>query len=89
MRSWVRWSAWLCLSLMLWTVVAESTHNHPSPTDAASCAICLAAHTAHPVPNSADTTPVFATVGVLYEEAVVASVQQEFSDLGNRGPPIL
>ena len=29
MRVWVRWSAWLCLSLMLWTAAAESTHNHP------------------------------------------------------------
>ena len=24
MRSVLRWSAWLCLSLMLWTVAAES-----------------------------------------------------------------
>jgi hypothetical protein len=30
---WKRWSTWLCLSLMLWTVAAESTHNHPTRTE--------------------------------------------------------
>jgi hypothetical protein len=89
MRTWVKWSAWICLSLMLWTAAEESTHNHPSFSDAASCALCLAAHTANPAPYSADTTPAFATVGVLDEEVVVANARFEFSDLEIRGPPIL
>jgi hypothetical protein len=89
MRFWVKWSAWLCLSLMLWTATAESTHNHPSFSDAASCAVCMAAHTASPAPHSADATPAFAAVGMLHEEAVEANIRFEFSDLEIRGPPVL
>lgn len=89
MRLWVRWSARLCLSFMLWAVAAESSHCHPSQTNSGSCLICVVAHSASPAPNSADTTPVFATVDLLQEEAVVANVRLEFSDSGNRGPPTL
>jgi len=89
MRYWVKWLAWLCLSLMVWTVAAESVHHHPNQTDSSSCLICVVAHSANPAPNSADTTPAFAAVGLLQEEAVVASVWLEFSDLGNRGPPTM
>jgi hypothetical protein len=89
MRSWVRWSACLCLSLLLWTAAAESTHNHPSQSENAACAICLAAHTASPAPISADTTPVFAAIGLTQEKEVVAKARLDFSDLGIRGPPVL
>ena len=89
MRSWVRWPALLCLSLLLWTVTAESTHNHPGHAENASCAICLAAHTASPAPTSSDATPVFDTIGLLQEEAVVAKARLEFSDLAIRGTPAL
>ena len=89
MRVWVRWSVWLCLSLLLWTVAEESTHNHPNRSDAASCAVCLAAHTASPAPRSADSTPAFAAVDTLQEEPVVANARLEFSDLDIRGPPAL
>jgi len=87
MRVWVRWSAWLCLSLMLWTVAAESTHNHPNRTDSASCLICVAAHSASPAALSHDATPVFAEVGLLQEELVLANTRLDFSDAGIRGPP--
>ena len=55
MRFWVRWSTWLCLSLMLWTVAAESTHNHPKQTESASCSICVVAHSASPTVSSGHT----------------------------------
>jgi len=89
MRLWVRWSAWLCLSLMLWTAAAESTHNHPSQTEAASCSICVAAHSTSPTVSSSHVSPVFATVGVLREEDVVAKARFDFSEQGIRGPPAL
>jgi len=89
MRSWMRWPALVCLSLLLWTVAAESTHVHASQTDSTSCTICLAAHTASPAPASTDTAPVFSAIGVAQEETVVAQARLDFSDLGNRGPPIL
>jgi hypothetical protein len=87
MRVWVRWSARLCLSLMLWTVAAESTHNHPNRTESTSCSICVAAHSASPAALSGHTRPVFATVGLLQEELVLANTRLDFSDAGIRGPP--
>jgi hypothetical protein len=89
MRLWVRWSTWLCLSLMLWTVAAESTHNHPTQTESASCSICVAAHSATPTVSASQTAPVFAAIGLLREEDVVAKVRFDFSELGSRGPPVL
>jgi hypothetical protein len=89
MRLWVKWSAWLCLSLMMWTVAAECTHQHPNQTESASCLICAVAHSASPAPHSTNATPTFATVGLFHEEAVVAKARLEFSDLGNRDPPTL
>jgi hypothetical protein len=72
---------------MLWTVAAESTHNHPNQTDSASCLICAAAHSASPAALSGHTTPVFAEVGLLQEELVLANTRLDFSDAGIRGPP--
>lgn len=87
MGLWVKWSAWICLSLMLWTVAAESTHHHPNRTESSSCTICVAAHCASPAASSVHGTPVFAAVGFFREEAIVANARLELSDLGIRGPP--
>lgn len=87
MRVWVRWSVWLCLSLMLWTVAAESTHNHPSQIESASCRICAAAHSASPAINSVTQAPVFVVVGLLQAEPVAVAARFDFSEAGIRGPP--
>lgn len=87
MRSWLRWSAVLCLSLMFWTVAAESTHTHPSQIDAVSCSICMAAHTASPAVSTGHGTPVFVAVELFQEEEVVAKARFDSSDRGIRGPP--
>src|ERR1700746_1149092 len=89
MRNWVRWPAWLCLSLMLWMAAAESVHNHPTRTDAAACSICVAAHSAKPTIPPSHATPVLATVGLLLVEDVMAKARLNFSDAGIRGPPVL
>ena len=86
---WGRWTAWLCLSLMLWIATAESTHQHPNHAGHAPCAICVVAHTANPAPNSAFTIPFFSTIGVLQEEDIPAKAQIDFFDAGIRGPPAL
>jgi len=88
MRTWLRWSAWICLSLMLWTAAVECTHNHPNQTEASSCSICVAAHSANPTPTSANTSPVFAAVGTQPERDVAPAAQLHFSDLDVRGPPL-
>ncbi|HTW56784.1 MAG TPA: hypothetical protein VMD99_01495 [Terriglobales bacterium] len=87
MRLWLRCSAWLCLSLMLWTAAAESTHNHPNQTEANSCPICVVAHTASPAYSCSHTAPVFAAVGILQEEAVLAKASSDVAHRGIRGPP--
>jgi hypothetical protein len=87
MRSVYRWSAWFCLSLMLWTAALESVHHHPSQNDAASCSICVAAHSTTPTVSSTHVRPVFTTVGVLREEAVLANARLDVFELGIRGPP--
>jgi hypothetical protein len=87
MRLWVRWSAWFCLSAMLWTAAAESAHTHPSPSQAATCNICVVAHSASPAVGIAHDAPVFVAVGFLQEESILPKARIVFSDLGIRGPP--
>lgn len=88
MRLWMRWSACLCLSLMLWTAAVESTHTHPSQTEANSCPICVVAHTARPAVTTAQSTPLFIAVGLFQEESIVRKARVEVSHLGIRGPPV-
>jgi hypothetical protein len=89
MRFSSRWLAWLCLSLMLWTAVAETTHNHPNKAEAAACSICVVAHSASPAVSSHQARPVFAAVGLLQEEAVIAKARLSAFELGIRGPPVV
>lgn len=89
MRNWVRWPAWLCLSLMLWMAAAESVHNHPTQTEAATCSICVVAHSASPSISASSATPILVAVGILQQEDVVAKAWLNFSDAGIRGPPVL
>ena len=89
MRLWVRWSAWFCVSLMLWAAAAESTHYHPTGTDSASCSICVVAHSSSPTQSSTHVRPLFSTVGVLQEEEVIARAWFDGFELGIRGPPAL
>jgi len=72
---------------MLWTVAAESTHNHANQANSASCLICVAAHSASPAPVSGQAAPAFAAIGQLQEENVEAKARFDFSDAGIRGPP--
>jgi hypothetical protein len=74
---------------MLWTVAAESTHNHPTRTEFASCSICVLAHSASPTVSSSQAAPVFTAIGLLREEDVIAKARFDFSELGSRGPPAL
>jgi hypothetical protein len=87
MRFSSRWLTWLCLSLMLWTAVAESTHNHPNKTESASCSICVVAHSTTPTASANQARPVFAAVGLLHEEEAIAKARLTVFDLGIRGPP--
>jgi len=87
MRFTCRWLAWLCLSLMLWTAVAESTHNHPNKIESSSCSICVAAHSTAHTASCSQARPVFAALGLLQEEEVIAKPRLSVFELGIRGPP--
>jgi hypothetical protein len=89
MCKWVRWSAWFCVSLMLWAAAAESTHNHPTRTESASCSICVVAHSASPMLSSGRTAPLFAAIGLLQEEDFIAKAGLDVFEVGIRGPPAL
>jgi len=84
----MKWTAWLCLSLMVWMAAAESAHNHAT-IESAPCSICIVAHSATPAPSSNHAAPTFAAIELLQEEPVVANSRPEFSDLDIRGPPVL
>jgi hypothetical protein len=87
MRLWIGGWAWLSLSLMLWTAAAESTHNHATQLESATCSICVAAHSASPILSSVQAAPIFAAVGLLLEQDIVAKARIPFADQGIRGPP--
>jgi hypothetical protein len=89
MRLWMRWSAWFCVSLMLWAAAAESTHNHPTRTESATCSICVVAHSTRPTASSSQAAPVLTAISLLREEDVIAKARFDFSDRGIRGPPVL
>ena len=89
MNSLIRWSAWLCLSLMVWTAAVESTHVHPNQNEAATCSICVVAHSTKPTANSSQAKPVFAMVRLLREKPVLAQARLDVAEIGIRGPPTL
>jgi hypothetical protein len=72
---------------MLWTAVAESTHNHPNNAESASCSICVVAHSTAPTASSNPVRPVLEAIGLLQEEEVIAKARLSVFDLGIRGPP--
>ena len=89
MTLWTRWSAWFCLSLMLWTAAVESAHHHANKTEPVSCSICVVAHTTAPIASSHHAKPFFTAIGLLQEEETIAQARLHSSDRGIRGPPAI
>jgi len=84
-----RWSAWFCLSVMLWTAAVESAHHHANKTEPASCSICVVAHTTAPTASSNHARPFSTAIGLLQEDEIIAPARIHSSDLGIRGPPAI
>jgi hypothetical protein len=89
MTFFTRWSAWFCLSVMLWTAAVESAHHHANKIEPASCSICVVAHTAAPMASSSHARPFFTAIGLLQEKEIIAPARVYSSDLGIRGPPAI
>jgi hypothetical protein len=49
----------------------------------------MVAHSASPTVSSSQSAPIFAAIGLLQEEDVIAKARFDFSDMGIRGPPAL
>ncbi len=84
--NWRAWT-WLCVSLMLWTALAESTHSHANQTESASCSICVVAHSTTPAAICNHPEPAFALVGLTQEKEDAVRARLSISKLGIRGPP--
>jgi hypothetical protein len=89
MTLFTRWSAWFCLSLMLWTAAVESAHHHANKPEPASCSICVVAHTTAPTASSSHARLFFTAIGLLQEKEIIAEARVHPSDLGIRGPPAI
>ena len=48
MRPISRWSAWLCLLLIVWSAAAVVGHHHTGGMESPQCSVCVAAQTASP-----------------------------------------
>jgi len=84
-----RWSAWFCLSVMLWTAAVESAHHHADKTGPASCSICVVTHTTAPTASSNHARPFFTAIALLQGDEIIAPARIHSSDLGIRGPPAI
>ena len=87
MRPFSRWSAWLCLLLILWSAGAVVAHHHAEGAESAKCGVCVAAQSASPaapvlLPNS---IPV--VVSPARTEVQSAKQRLETFALATRPPP--
>jgi len=88
MRPFSKWSAWLCLLLIVWSAVAAVAHHHADDADSAKCGVCVAAMSASPaapalLPNS--TLVVF--FPAITKAAQCAKQRLEVFALAVRPPP--
>jgi len=89
MRGATKWTALVCMLLMVWTAAAEPMHHHASKASADGCSLCLVAHSATPTPSSNNAKPVLISLGFLQATQVHAPTYLEVFDLAIRGPPAL
>jgi len=83
-----RLTACFCLSLMLWTAVAEPAHNHDGLGAVSNCNLCMATHQVAPAAAAIDH--VMQLVVVEFVNAAQAALLHHISSpsFGVRGPPV-
>ncbi len=59
MRSFSKPVAWFCLLLMFGSAWVVAVHNHADEAKAASCQVCIAAHSATPATALPTAKPIF------------------------------
>jgi hypothetical protein len=88
MRSFSKPIAWLCLLLIVGSTWAAAVHKHADEANAASCQVCIAAHSSAPTTALSTPKPVFQRL--LAVAAQISDAKQRFLAfaLFIRPPPI-
>ena len=83
----VRWTALLCLLLLVFAATAEARHIHANATDAQRCSVCVVAHSPTLVVRVAIVAPVRASqpLVLLCETRVVSALTHDSQYI--RPPP--
>lgn len=76
MRPIPRWSAWLCLLLILWSAAVVVAHHHEDGAESAKCSVCVAAHTASPAAPTVLPRATFVALSAIAIAPVVAAKQR-------------
>jgi hypothetical protein len=87
MRSFVKCVALVCLLLTFWSAVAVVTHHHANDTEAASCTVCMAAHSAAPTPTTNLLKTTFTALSTYRAEPDFAKEALVVFALSIRPPP--
>jgi hypothetical protein len=88
MRPFSRWSAWLCLLLILWSAAVVAVHHHANGAEADHCTVCMAFHSAAPTPPTVLPRTVFVAVSPVAIAPVAAAKQRlAIFALAVRPPP--
>jgi hypothetical protein len=87
MRSISKPIAWMCLLLMFGSALAFAGHHHSSATEAASCTVCIAAHSASPKTTSTLPDATFVPVATFRPKPVSAKQRVIAFALCVRPPP--
>jgi hypothetical protein len=75
MRPFMRWSAWLCLLLILWSAAVVVAHHHDG-AESAQCSVCAAFHAAAPAPQITLARATFVAVSSVTPAAEIAAKQR-------------
>jgi hypothetical protein len=89
MRSFVKCVALLCLLLTFWSALAVVAHHHANDTEAASCTVCMAAHSAAPSPTTNLVHSTFIAVSSFRAEPDFAKQALVVFALSVRPPPLV
>ena len=83
-----RLTACFCLSLMLWTAVAEPAHNHDGLGAVSNCNLCMATHQAAPAAVAVEHVARLVVLDCVF--AAQATILHHISSpsFGVRGPPV-
>jgi hypothetical protein len=87
MRSITKRIACLCVLLTFWSAIAFAAHQHSNATEAAKCAVCIAAHSASPKAPSTLLKATFVAVSTFRAEPVAAKQRLIGFALCVRPPP--